>query len=177
MLKEILKQKDSNEFDVANLWEDYGLSQNDNRFKDLAIAPCGLVTKETCQEFKKKVEKARESIIGENFQEIEDETLIEAISLLLMGLVGELFEFDDSSISFYMIKLPICLPNFTRNFIFGFLFNWIPVDHTLIKSLETFIKGGTQFYRIQQLINFFKVQNKGALVTNVIHYLKILLKY
>lgn len=116
MLPEILKDKSHDEFDMSNLWEDFGLSKNDNRFKDLKIAPCGLVTKETCKEFKEKVERSHESIIGETFQEVDDETIIESISMLLMGLGGELFEFDDNQMSFDVNKLPICLPNFTRNF-------------------------------------------------------------
>ena len=114
MLPEILKDKSADEFDVSNLWEDYGLSKNDNRFKDLKIAPCGLVTKETCRDFKEKVERSHESILGETFQEIDDETLIETISMLLIGLGGELFEFDDDEMSFYVNKLPICLTHFTR---------------------------------------------------------------
>lgn len=111
---EILKEKGPDELDVSNLWEDYGLSKNDNRFKDLRVAPCGLVTKETCKEFKARVEKAHESLIGDTYQEIEDETLVEAVTMLLMGLAGELFKFDEQDMSFYINKMPICLANFTR---------------------------------------------------------------
>ncbi|RZK01713.1 MAG: hypothetical protein EOO43_24000 [Flavobacterium sp.] len=115
MLSEILKEKDTEQFDVSNYWEDYGLSKNDNRFKDLTIAPCGLITKEKCREFKQKVEKAHENIIGDTYQEVDDEALIESLSMLLMGLEGDLFGFDEKNISFYSKKLPICLTYFTRN--------------------------------------------------------------
>jgi len=42
------------------------------------------------------------------------------------------------------------------------------LDQTLFGSLDGFSKAGTQFYRIQKLIEFFKQQGKGTLVTNVI---------
>ena len=115
MLSEIIKEKGPEQYDVSNLWEDYGLSKNDNRFKDLNIAPCGLITKDSCREFKLKVEKAHENIIGDSYQEVDDEALIESISMLLMGLEGDLFGFDQKNISFYSKKLPICLTYFTRN--------------------------------------------------------------
>jgi len=166
MLSEILKEKGVDEFDVSNLWEDYGLSKNDNRFKDLKIAPCGLVTKEKCKDFKEKVEKSHESTIRETFQEIDDESIIEAISMLLMGLEGELFEFDENQMSFYVNKLPICLANFTSNLTL-IIIKKIIIDDTVIRSLDQFIKAGTQFYRVQRLIEFFKQQHKGSLVTNV----------
>ena len=115
MLPEILKEKGPEQFDVSNLWEDYGLSKNDNRFKDLNIAPCGLITKEKCRDFKVRVEKAHENIIGDTYQEVDDEALIESISMLLMGLEGDLFMFDNQQLAFYSKKLPISLAHFTRN--------------------------------------------------------------
>ncbi len=115
MLPEILKEKGPEQFDVSNLWEDYGLSKNDNRFKDLNIAPCGLITKEKCRDFKLRVEKAHENIIGDTYQEVDDEALIESISMLLMGLEGDLFMFDNQQLAFYSKKLPISLAHFTRN--------------------------------------------------------------
>lgn len=114
LIGEILKSKESHELDVSNLWEDYGLSKNDNRFKDLKIASCGLITKEKCKEFKNKVEKSSETRIGKTYQEIGDNILIETISILLAGLGSELFKFDLQQRAFYINKLPICLTNFTR---------------------------------------------------------------
>jgi len=48
------------------------------------------------------------------------------------------------------------------------MFIQFSLDQTLFGSLDGFVKAGTQFYRIQRLIEFFKQQGKGTLVTNVI---------
>ena len=166
MLKEILKEKDPNQFEVSNLWEDYGVSRNDNRFKNLKVAPAGLVTKETCKEFKNKVEKASENLLGKNNQEIADEVLMESLSMALIGLAGELFTFDSQELAFQINNLEICLPNFTRN-VFSYEESQFKLDKTLFKSLEPFQKAATQLYRIQFLIDHFKQRRKGTLVMNV----------
>ena len=114
-MDELLKEKRPQEFDTSNLWEDYGLSKNDNRFKNLSIASCGLITKETCAEFRVKAEKFLETLIEGSNQEIADSVLIEAISMLLIGLNGDLFEYDENEMLFYVHKIPICLREFTRN--------------------------------------------------------------
>ncbi len=81
-------------FETSNLWEDYGVSQNDNRFKNLNVMPCGLISAQNCQDFKNKVDYDFDIFFDQNSEVYDEKFLINQISISLLGLNSKFIVVD-----------------------------------------------------------------------------------
>lgn len=101
-------------FETSNLWEDYGISPNDNRFKNLNIMPCGLISIQNCQDFKSKVDYEFDYFFDQDAEVYGEKFLINQISISLLGLSSKFITVDlDNEINWDAIAFE----NYTSTFL------------------------------------------------------------
>lgn len=157
-------------YEVSNLWEDYGKnylgldyltlikfkgkSRNDNRFKDLNISECGLVTKTTCSLFLDSYDQSRSDLLTPFYETLPESYYIHHIIMALMvrliwfiiginyfekGVSGGLYELDTSRLMFYLPRSFKKTESLTND--------------TLFLALRTYCKYATYFIRISKLVH------------------------
>lgn len=99
LLDSLFEKSTNNTLNTSNLWEDFGFSQNDNRFKDLSMIPCGLVSKDKTQSFKKKIDEIFNDEIFHEKIEINEYYLIEQLSISLLGMNSSIASLEEEIIS------------------------------------------------------------------------------
>jgi hypothetical protein len=57
LIDELLTPREYLDYEISNLWEDFGFSRNDNRFKNLKFSPCGVISKMSCHQYNNNFER------------------------------------------------------------------------------------------------------------------------
>ncbi|KRX10450.1 hypothetical protein PPERSA_08752 [Pseudocohnilembus persalinus] len=131
--------KNKDRYIISNLWEDIGVSQNDNRFKSLKLAESGLLNEEKCLQMIKSYNKEEQNLFCLPVVQLQEQNLIQNICYMFLGVDGELFCVNQEEQCF-----------FWRNSNVQHSLKHITAE-SLRFNLNVFFVGATYVYRLNQL--------------------------